>query len=75
MSILIGSKEDLPHTIDDSKDESPANSRSNSLNYLDGSSCERHTSHNGSNQQMEIMQDQKIYSSNEFKPECTVFQE
>lgn len=75
MIILIGSKEDLPHTIDDSKDESAANSRSGSLNYLDGSFCERQTSHNGSNQQVEIMQDQKIYSGNEFKPGCTIFQE
>ena len=66
-----GSKEDLPHTFDDSKDESVASSKSGYLNYPDGSSYERQTIHNGSNQKMEIMQDQKTYSGNKFKVKGT----
>nr|XP_048331467.1 protein ESSENTIAL FOR POTEXVIRUS ACCUMULATION 1 isoform X2 [Ziziphus jujuba var. spinosa] len=59
----LGNREDLPHTFDDSKDESAAGSKSGYLNYPDGSSSERQTIHNGSNQKMETMQDQKTYSA------------
>lgn len=66
-----GSKEDVPHTFDDSKDESATGSKSGHLNYPDGSSYERQTIHDGFNQKMETMQDQKTYSGNKLKAEAT----
>lgn len=67
--ICAGSKEDLPHALDDYKDESAENSRGSSANISEGYSYERQTPYHGSNMKMEFPRDHKSYSDNKFKAE------
>ncbi|KAL6295724.1 hypothetical protein ACE6H2_003866 [Prunus campanulata] len=66
----LGSREDLPLALNDSKDESTGSSKGGIPNYVEGSSHERQVFHQGSSLKAEIMQDQKTYSENNFRAEA-----
>lgn len=66
----LGSREDIPHGLDDYKDDSADNSR---VGSVEGSSYERNTHYHGTNLKMEAPWDHKTFSDNKFKSE--VFRE
>ncbi|KAM1021553.1 hypothetical protein ACFX15_041869 [Malus domestica] len=66
----LGSREDLPLALGDSKDESIARSKGGLPNYSEGSSYERQVLHHGSSLKGEITQEHKTYSENNFRSEA-----
>ena len=64
--VLAGSREDIPHGLDDYKDDSADNSR---VGSVEGSSYERNTHYHGTNLKMEALWDHKTFSDNKFKSE------
>ncbi|KAG6748876.1 hypothetical protein POTOM_048813 [Populus tomentosa] len=60
----LGSREDVPHSFDDGKDESLDNSMGGHGTYSDGFSHERKTPYQGSSSKLEMMQEHIMYPDN-----------